>query len=137
MSLCNCSCKCRCTTVALVVSAIIGILTSFLQITGTITVTSVFLWVVFGIGIVGLGLFVVTAALARRADRCECLCNTLSALLLGLLGTILLSVVLLALGIVATSILDAILVGLLLFSLSLAITEAACFVRCLLNCGSE
>ena len=46
-------------------------------------------------------------------------------------------VVLLALGITATSIVDAILVGLLLFSAALTVTGAACFVRCLLDCGNE
>lgn len=55
MPLCNCSCRCSCTAVALIVSAILGVLAAFLQITGVITVTTAFLWVALGIAVVYLG----------------------------------------------------------------------------------
>ena len=135
MSLCTCNCRCRCTLAALIVSVIAGILAAFFQITGAITVTAVFLWVTFGIAVVGLGILLVVSALLGRAERCECQCTALNTLLAGLLGTILLAVVLLAFGITATSVVSAILVGLLLFSFTLALTEAACFIRCLASCG--
>jgi len=134
MSLCNCNCRCRCTLAAVIVSAIIGIVTAFLQITGVITVTAAFLWVAFGIAVVGLGVLVLAAALLRRVDRSGCQCTTLNALLAGLLGTILFAVVLLAFGVTATSVISAILVGLLLFSFTLALTGTACLIRNLANC---
>lgn len=133
---CDCSCRCRCTLVALVLSAIIGVLTAFFQITGLITVTTAFLWVVFGIGVVSLGVLLVAAALARRGEDCGCICNILNTLLVAILGLILLAVVLLAFGITATSVLSAILVGLLLFFFWLTLSSAACLVRCLADCGN-
>lgn len=136
MSLCNCHYKCNCTLAAIIASVIIGIIAAFLQITGTITVTAAFLWVLFGIAIVYLGVLVVASALARRTERCVCLCETLNTVLIGILGTLLFAVVLLAIGITATSILSAILVGLLLLFFSLTVAGSACLVRCLTDCAS-
>lgn len=133
---CNYSCRCRCTLAALIVSAVIGVLTAFFQITGVITVAPVFLWVVLGIGVVYLGILVVAAALARSGEACGCRCSVLNTLLIGILGAIGFAAVLLAVGIVATSPLSAILVGLLLFFFSLTLTSSACLVRHLADCGS-
>lgn len=134
MGLFNCNCKCGCTAAAILVSAIIGVLTAFLQITAVITVTPVFLWVAFGIAVVYLGVLAIAGALARREQQCSCICCAVSGLLIGILGTILFAVVLLAVGIVATSVVSAILVGLLLFFFALALTSTACFVRCVFDC---
>lgn len=135
MSIFGCRCRCSCPLVALIVSVILGVVTAFLQITGMITVTPAFLWVVFGIAVVYLGVLVVAAALSRGEETSGCLCDALTTLLSGVLGTALFAVVLLAVGIVATSILSAILVGLLLFFFCLTLTGAACLVRSLSDCG--
>lgn len=136
MSLFNCNCKCKCTIAAIIVSIIVGVIAAFLQITGVITVAPVFLWVAFGIAVVYLGVLVVATAVARRSDQCGCKCDTLDTLLIGILGTILFAVVLLAVGIVATSIVSAILAGLLLIFFTLTLTSSACFVRCIADCGN-
>ena len=134
MSLFNCNCRCTCTAWAVIASAVIGVLTAFLQITGVITVTPAFLWVAFGIAVVYLGILVVAAALAGCPERSACRCTALNALLTGILGTILLSLILLSVGIVATSVISAILVGLLLFFLTLMLSSSACYVRVLSGC---
>ncbi len=136
MSLFCCDCRCRCPLVAIIVSVIAGVVTAFLQITGTITVAPVFLWVVFGIAIVYLGVLVVAAALSGAEESDGCLCTALNTLLAGILGTITLAVVLLGIGIVATSVLSAILVGILLLFFFLTITSSACVVRSLTSCRS-
>ena len=136
MTYANCSCRCRCTVLAAIVSAIIGVLAAFFQITGLITVTPVFLWVAFGIAIVYLGVLVLASDMADRAEQCTCVCSALSGVLLGILGTILFAVILLAFGIVATSVITAILVGLLLFFFSLMLTNTTCLVRHLSDCGN-
>ncbi len=136
MSLCNCNCKCSCTLAAIIASVIIGVVAAFLQITGVITVAPVFLWVVFGIAVVYLGVLVVATALARRTEETGCVCSALNTLLIGILGAILFALVLLAVGIVATSILSAILVGILLFFFTLTLASSACLVRSLAACGS-
>ena len=132
MTLFGCSCKCKCTRAAFIVSAIVGVVTAFLQITGVITLTPVFLWVAFGIAVAYLGILAATAS--NRAS--ECLCRSLHAVLFGILGSILFALVLLAVGIVATSILSAILAGILLFFASLMVTSTACLVRSLYSCAS-
>lgn len=128
------NCNCRCTVAAVIASAIIGVITAFLQIAGVITVTPVFLWVAFGIAVAALGILVIATALSRRAAQCGCMCSALNAVLIGILGTILFALILLAVGIVATSIVSAILVGLLLFFLALLFTGFACLVRSFTNC---
>lgn len=132
---CNCNCRCNCVLVAVIASVVVGIVTAFLQIAGTITVTPVFLWVVLGIAVVYLGVLTVSTALARRSGTSACLCSALNALLIGALGAILFAIVLLAVGIVATSVLSAVLVGILLFFFALTLTSTACFVRSLADCG--
>ena len=134
MPLCNCNCRCSCTVAALIVSAILGVLAAFLLITGIITVTPVFLWVALGIAVVYLGVQALAAALADCPDRNVCRCSALNALLAGVLGTALLSLILLAVGIVATSVVSAILVGLLVFFLGLTLIGTACYVRTLAGC---
>jgi len=129
-----CSCKCSCTAAAVVGSLIVGIITAFLQITGVITVTPVFLWVALGIAVGFLGILTLRAGNSCCIRNSECLCGALNVLLLAILGTLLFSVILLAVGITATSVLSAILVGILLFFLSLVFTEAACYVRSLAAC---
>ena len=133
MTFCSCGCRRSCALAAVVVSAILGVVAAFLQISGTITVTPAFLWVVLGIAVVYLGVLVVASAL-RRGERQACLCSALSAVLAGILGSALFAVVLLAVGIVATSVLSAVLVGLTVAGLALTVTGSACLVRCLADC---
>lgn len=132
MTLCNC--KIRCPVLALIISAIIGVLAAFFQITAVITVTPAFLWVVFGIAVVYLAVLTVTATLRRDCQVRRCACASLQTVLAGILGSVLVSVILLAVGIVATSVLSAILVGLLLFFFSLTLTGTACYVNCQADC---
>lgn len=129
MSMCCCETKCRCILLSLVASAILGVVAAFLQITGMITVTPAFLWVVLGIAVVYLAVLVIAGALHCRCEAGECFCDTLDVVLAGILGSALFAVVLLAVGIVATSVVSAILVALLVFSFALTISATACFVR--------
>ena len=131
MGSCNCRCRRDCTLIAAIISAIIGVVAAFLFISGTITVTPAFLWAVAGVAVVYLGILVATAA---RGESRQCLCPALNAVLLGILGTVLFSLVLLAVGIVATSTLSAVLIGLLLAFFTLTLTASGCLVRCLADC---
>ena len=137
LSLISCNCKCNCTLFAVIVGAIIGVIAAFLQITGLITITTVLLAVAFGIGIVYLLGLLIAASLDRNPEPRNCTCASLNATLVGILGTILFSVILIAVGITATSVISAILVGLLVFSLVLMIVSTACLIRTLTNCDRE
>ncbi len=129
----SCNCRCNCTLFAVIGSLIVGIVAAFLQITGAITVTPAFLWVVLGIAVGYLAVLAVSVALNRRDGGCDCLCGLLSTAIIGVLGSALFSVVLLGVGVPAGAV-GVILVGLLVFSLALLISGTACFVKCLADC---
>lgn len=134
MSLFNCNCRCRCTTAAIIVSLILGIIAAFLQITSVIAIAPIFLGISFAVAILYLGLLVLSAAFQRRNEESECRCPGLNTILVGILGTILFSLVLLLIDVPAASVIGAILVGLLVFFFSLIFTATACFIRTLFDC---
>ena len=125
----KCNCPDRCTVFSLAASVIIGVIAAFLRITAVITVSDAFLWVLFGIGIVYLALLF---AIPRRGC-----CKRLTVLLSAILGTVLLSVILLGIEFAATSVAGAIAVGLLLFFFALTVSTAACYAGCHCLCGEQ
>lgn len=133
----NCGCRTTCTGLAIVASIIIGIITSFLVYTATVTVTPAFLWVLFGIAVVWLAVILFTTSVTRKRGIRDCLCSILPVLLAGILGTILIAVILLAITFAATSVIGAIIAGLLLLFFSLIITTTACLVKCAAGCDEE
>ena len=134
MAIFNCDNKFDCTGFAIVTSLIIGIIAAFLQITAVITLTPVFSIVALGVALLYLAVALITSALTQKCAICNHKCTPLSALLVGILGTILFSVILLAVTCAATSVIGAIIVGALFFSFSLMITSTACFTRCVFDC---
>ncbi|MBO5321883.1 MAG: hypothetical protein J6B22_04685 [Clostridia bacterium] len=131
MSFFCCENKPSCVTLAVIASAILGVVAAFLQLTAVIAVTPAFLWVALGIAIVYLAVLLATDRCCRS---CQCNCGALSAVLVGILGTALTSVILLAITFAATSIVGAIIVGLLVLFLSLIVTATACLVS---NCCNQ
>ena len=135
MAIFCCENRPSCTSLAVIVSAILGVIAAFLRITAVITVTPAFLWVALGIAVVYLAILLATTGCCQTARSCRCRSCALAAVLAGILGTALVSVILLAITFVATSIIGAILVGLLIFFLSLILSATACMVAgC---CGCE
>lgn len=135
MSYTNCNQKPGCTTLAVVASIIIGIITAFLRFSAIITLAPAFLWVVFGIAVVYLGVTAVVSANVGSIGIRNCICQALTALVTGVLGTILLSLILLAVTFAATSVIGAIFSGLLLSFFTLFITSSACIIKCLSSCN--
>lgn len=135
MSMCSCRYKWNCMLTALILSLLAGIIVSFLQITGMITVTPVVLCTLLAIAVAILGILTIASAMQSRSGACEAQCTILNGILLGIWGTILFSAVLLVVGIVATSIISAILVGVLVFFFALSLTTLTCYIRCALNCS--
>ena len=133
MAIFSCGCKSDCAGLAIVSSIIIGIITVFLRYTAVITVTPAFLWVTLGIAVVYLAVLLAVSPTIRRSG---CVCTNLPVLLTGILGTTLLSIVLLAVPFEATSVIGAIITGALLLFLSLIITTVACLIKCILGCNT-
>ena len=128
------SCSPGCVVIAVVTSLIAGIVASFLRITGAISLTPAFLWVLLGIAVVYLAVAFAVSALSVK-ESCNDLCCTVTALIAGIIGTILLSIVFLAIEFAATSVIGAILTGALLFFFFLIVTSTACLIRCFFNCN--
>ena len=137
MTNCNCNCKTDCTVLAVVAGITIGIVSAILKYTAIANVTPAFLWVLFGIAVVYLGLTPVTMALVRHNAHSGCVCSSLSGILWGSLGTILTSVVLLGITFAATSAVGAIIFGLLMGFFTLTLTSVACLAKCVARCGYQ
>lgn len=121
----------NCVTLGVIASIVVGIVTAFLRITGTITITPVLLYVTLGIAVVYLAVLLLSP---KGKNGC---CSSLSALLVGIIGTILLSALLLAVTFVATSVIGAIITGLLFAFVFLIFAATACFIRCQANCTNN
>lgn len=124
---CNSCCRPGCTAVAAIVAAIVGVLTAFLQISGVIAVSTALVGGFFAIAVAYLAVVTVATALARRAGCCQ----SLGAVLAGILGTIGFAVVLLVVDIAAISVFGALLAGALLFFVTLMLGATACYAGCL------
>ncbi len=133
MASCNCCTRWSCTALAVVASVAVGVIAAFLRFSAVITVTPAFLWVTLGVAIGYLGVTLLATAIARK-EATPCCCAALSTQLLGILGTVLFSVILLAVTFAATSLIGAVFVGVLLFFFSLTVTSTACVVKCLADC---
>lgn len=120
-----------CIGAGVIASIVIGIIAAVLRFTAVITLAPAFLWVTFAIAIVFLGILLLTPGTRRASD---CFCKSLTAVLTGILGTVLTSVILLGVAFVATSVLGAIITGALLFFFSLTVTAVACLVKCKYGC---
>lgn len=133
----NSGCHNDCAGRAVIASIIIGIITAVLRIIGVITLTPAFLWVLFGIAVVFLGIALFASGTGHLKGARLCLCKILPVFLTGILGTVLTSVILLGITFAATSIIGAIIAGALLLFFSLFIISAACLVKCLAGCSES
>ena len=129
-------CRRSCTTIAVEVSLIVGILAAILRYTSVIFASTTLLLTILGISVGFLAIMLVASVF----DRCpglynNCICRALTALLIGILGAILLSLVLLAITVTVSGLLGAILIGALLFFFSLTLTATACLIICITRCG--
>lgn len=130
----NCQCKFNCTSIAVIVSVIIGVVTAFLTFTGNLAIGTPLLWVFFGVATGFLAVALASTRVLRCDERENCLCPTLSVLLTGVLGTILLSLILLLVDVAIASVIGAILSGLLFLFFALTLTTTACLIKCLADC---
>lgn len=130
----SCECKFSCGGLAIGSSIIVGILAAVLSFTGLLTIAPVFYWVTLGVAVVYLGAILIASLTSRYNESSCCVCRSIPLILLGILGTILTSLILLAADFGAAAILGAIIIGAELFFFSLIFTSAACLIRCLFNC---
>ncbi len=129
----NCYGRYNCVDIAVFASVIIGIIAGVLTFTAVIAATPAFLWVVFGIAIGYLAVLLLSANRLGASLRCGY--TALVAVLVGILGTLLFALILLAIPFAATSVLGAIFTGLLLGFLTLLITATVCLIKRIVLCN--
>lgn len=132
--MCKIGCNLRCFLAAVIAALLVGVVGAVLSFTAVITVTPAFLWVLFGIAVVLLGVLFLTAAFADSGRLRACLCTNTGYLLTGILGTILASVILLGIPFAATNVFGTVVVGALLFFFAFTVATLACAVKCLTDC---
>ena len=131
----NCCIRTNCAGLAIIAGIIVGIITAFLQITAVITLTPVFLWVLFGIAVGYLAVILISLSVAEGYGIRECICSVLPVLLTGILGTVITALVLLGVTFAATSVVGAVFAGLLLLFFTITLAATACLVNCLAGCS--
>lgn len=129
-----CRARYNCLDLSVLASILIGVIAGVLTYTATITVTPAFLWVLLGIAVVYLAVILYTAA--QRNNPFRCAYDNLVAVLIGILGTALFSVVLLGITFAATSVIGAIISGLLVGFFALIISGTVCLVKKTVICNA-
>lgn len=135
MSKCSCECRIGCVGISVLISLILGIVSAFLNFSAVISLTSVFLWVTLGIAVVFLALLLGYAVFTRATGKRNCECPIIRTLLVGILGTILISLIRLGISFAATSVIGAILSGLLIAFLVLIFLAVSCLILCKADCS--
>ncbi len=130
----SCDCRVECAFLAIAASIIAGVVAAIAQYTAIITLTTVFYIVAFGIAVLLLGvLLALTPTFYKTACQSRCNAN-IKLTTVGIIGTIITSVILIAVGFAATSVLGAIFVGALAAFFTLIITAVVCTINCAGEC---
>ena len=133
MNICGCRTKCDCTLLAVIASVIVGIAAAFLSFSATLAVPAFVYWIFFGVALILLAFTLFTAPFVCRNKENFCLCSSLTAFLVSVIGTVLLSLVLLLVDISA-GLLASLLAGLLFGFFTLTIASVTCIIRNIFNC---
>ncbi len=134
MNVCGCKSRCDCTLFAVIVSVIVGVVTAFLNFSMTIAVPQFVLWIFFGVALIFLAAALLTAPFVNKKETDGCLCSALGALITGVLGTVLLSLILVIIDIATAGLLGSVLTGLLFAFFTLTVTSVSCLIRSIFNC---
>ena len=134
MEICGCRPRCECTVYSVIISAVIGIVAASLNLSATITVPQVVLWVFFGVALGFLAISLIAAALRREKDCSGCFCTGLTALFAGVLLAVLSALVLLVFDIATAGILGSVITGLLFGGFALTVTSVICLIRTISCC---
>ena len=104
-----------------------------LTFSGNIAVSTYLLWAFFGIGLSFIALAFTVMGL-KENECSECICPPLATMLVGVFGTIAISLVLLLIDVAIATVLGAILYGLLFLFFTLLVTSVACIIKCFTGC---
>lgn len=123
-----CEDRCSCTILAVIISAVVGIVLAFAQMSSGITLSTIYLAVILGIAVIYLAVTLLSVATARYQFRSLCSRSALDALIIGIIGTIIMAIVSILVGIAAT-VIGAVIVGLLGGFLALMLSATVCVIK--------
>lgn len=133
---CDYRCSCNCCleiVISILVAAAVGVLFAYGFISGIITA----LWIVFGLAVLALILFVAglyTSALScRHTPLAECICCKGKCLLAGIIGTIVLALATLSITLVQGSIWVIVLISIAAFFAAFMLAELVVLLVCIIN----
>jgi len=129
----NCCCERNnsCAVLGVTVSIILGIIAAFLRYFAVIAPAAAFYWVLLGIGVVYPAVLLFSAF--RNEGNRSCICRVLPLFILGTVGTIITSLLLLGITFAATSIIGAVITGLSVGFFALIISGVLCIINCACN----
>ncbi len=134
MSNMNCNCRSNCIGITAAASILIGVIVGLLRFMAVITVAPALLWIAFGTAIVYLAITFIASASAYCQSVKICICSALPALLTGVIGTIITSIILLVVEFAATSIIGAVITGILALFFTLTVGSIVCATKCAAGC---
>ncbi len=130
----NCNTRVDCAFLAIAAAVIVGIVAAIAQFTAIVTFTTVFYIVAFGVAVLFLAVLLAMVPVLYRMSCQSCCGSNIKLATIGILGTIVTSIILIAVGFAATSVLGAIFVGLLAGFFTLVVTSIACTINCASEC---
>ena len=130
----SCKCNCTCLVIGIALSVIFGIIIGIIFYLGLVPLITTGIWIAFGVAVLALVFLLSSVLFTARVKVFKCLCLSLGALLIGILGTILTAVGALSITLVTGSILIAILIGLGALFFGLVLAALTCIILCILDC---
>ena len=122
--------------ISLTIGGFIGIIIGALFFSGVLPEITLAIYAVLAIS-VALILYLIVSLSNSSSNNIECFQRSGPCLLLGAIGTLILSIIALALSLTAGDILGSIIIGLITFFFTFAIVSTIFLIICLLNTGDE
>lgn len=130
----NCNSRVDCAFLSIAAAVIVGLVAAIAQFTAIVTFTTVFYIVAFGVAVLFLAILLALVPTLYKVSCQSCCISNIKLTTLGILGTIVTSIILIAVGFAATSVLGAIFVGLLAAFFTLMVTSIVCTINCAGEC---
>ncbi len=130
----NCNTRVDCAFLAIAAAVIVGLVAAIAQFTAIVTFTTIFYIAAFGVAVLFLAVLLALVPVLYRVTCQNCCSSNVKLTTLGILGTIVTSIILIAVGFAATSVLGAIFVGLLAAFFTLTVTSIVCTINCASEC---
>ncbi|MDO4562358.1 MAG: hypothetical protein Q4C12_00845 [Clostridia bacterium] len=126
--------------IGVLIALLAGTAAGLLFANGILLLANFAVWALLGLSVINwalLGAGVYNAAVRGRTVALECLCANMGCITVGIVGTIVSAIALIATGFAVSLISSPILVGLVTFFAIVMIAGDVMLLRCLLNCDED